>query len=142
MDDVVHMQALRWRRRRYALYARRRSVLRWQQFPTTLALPGGFRYERYAYLFWRIRLPLWLAPAAGGWLLLGWPGIAVGLSAGILTEMVLSYRAPHGAKPLAAPWQCSGPGESAGVREPRRPHPTGGAGAAQQPIDPIPTDMA
>jgi len=63
-------------------------------FPTVITLPGGQRRERYAYLFWRVRLPLWIMPAAAGWLVLSWPGIAAGLAAGILAELIFSYRAP------------------------------------------------
>src|SRR5215472_18380476 len=74
-------------------------MLRWQRFPTTITLPVGRRYGRYAYLFWRIRLPLWIAPAEAGWWVLRWPGIAVGLAAGILAEMVLSYRGPQNPAP-------------------------------------------
>lgn len=111
------------------------------QFPTMITLPGGRRYERYAYTFWRIRLPLWVAPAAVGWWVLSWPGIAVGLAAGILAEMALSYRRPASQKPTVRPWhKQGGPGEPAGVREPRRPHPTGDAGVAQRAIEPVPTE--
>jgi hypothetical protein len=139
--DLWYGRDLRWRRRRYALSARRRWALRWLRFPMAITLPGGRRRERYAYLFWRVRLPLWIVPAAAGWLVLSWPGIAAGLCAGILAELVFSYRAPHGTRPVATPGQSWGPNESAGVREPRRPHPTGGAGVAQHPIDPAPPGM-
>ena len=111
-------------------------MLRWQRFPTTITLPVGRRYGRYAYLFWRIRLPLWIAPAAAGWWVLRWPGIAVGLAAGILAEMVLSYRGPQ--NPAPSPPH---PGESAGVREPLRPRPTGGAEGVQHATDLIATEM-
>jgi hypothetical protein len=140
--DVMDVRALRYRRRRYALSARRRRVLPWLRFPMAIMLPGGRRHERYAYLFWRVRLPLWIVPAAACWLVLSWPGIAAGLAAGILAEVVFSYRAPYGpSRPVATRGQSWGPDEPAGVREPRRPHPTGGAGAAQHPIDPAPTGM-
>jgi len=35
-------------------------------------------------------------PAVAGWLVLSWPGIAAGLAAGILAELIFSYRAPYG----------------------------------------------
>jgi len=111
-------------------------MLRWRLFPTAITLPGGRRYERCAYLSWRTRLSLWIALAAAGRWVLGWSGIAVGLAAGILAEMVLSYRGPQSRAPSRPH-----PGESAGVREPLRPRPTGGAGGMQHAIDPIPTEM-
>jgi hypothetical protein len=141
--DVMDGRDLRWRRRRYALSARRRWVLRWLRFPMAITLPGGRRHERHAYLFWRVRIPLWVVPAAAGWLVLGWPGIPAGLAAGILAELVFSYRAPYGpSKPVATPGQSwGGPDGPAGVREPRRPHPTDGAEVAQLRTDPAPPGM-
>jgi hypothetical protein len=68
---------------------------RWLRFPTVITLPGGRRRERYAYLYWRVRIPLWVVPAAVGWLVLGWLGIAAGVAAGILAELIFSYRAPY-----------------------------------------------
>jgi hypothetical protein len=53
------------------------------------------RRGRYAYLYWRLRIPLWVVPAAAGWQVLGWPGIAAGVAAGILAELIFSYRAPY-----------------------------------------------
>jgi hypothetical protein len=41
-------------------------------------LSGAQTPPRHAYLFWRVRLPLWIVPAAAAWLALGWPGIAAG----------------------------------------------------------------
>jgi hypothetical protein len=143
MDGMVPGQALRWRRRRYARWTRRGRVLRWLRFPTAITLPGGRRYERYAYTFWRIRLPLWIAPAAAGWWVLSWPGVAVGLTVGILAEVVLSYRRSKTPKSTGRPrprQQNGGPGGPAGVREPRRPRPTDGAGGAQRAIYRIPTE--
>lgn len=55
-----------------------------------IALPWG-RYERYAYLFWRIRIPLWLAGAGAGWALAGPPGLLGGLAIAYLAEGLLSY---------------------------------------------------
>src|SRR5215469_928533 len=139
MDGMVPGQAFRWRRRRYARWTRRGRVLRWLRFPTTITLPGGRRYERYAYTFWRIRLPLWIAPAAAGWWVLSWPGIAVGLAVGIVAEVALSYRRSEAPKSTGRPRrQNGGPRGPAGVREPRRPHPTGAAGGAQHAIYRIP----
>jgi hypothetical protein len=107
---VMNGRSLRW--------GRRRPVLRWLRFPMAITLPGGRRHERYAYLFWRVRIPLWIVPAAAGWLVLSWPGIAAGLAAGILAELVFSYRAPYGPSgPVATPGQSWGPDVSAGVRE-------------------------
>ena len=133
MDAPV--RALRRRRRRYALTARRRRVLRGLQFPRAIGLPGGRRLERHAYLFRRVRLPLWAVLTAAGWLALGWTGVVPGAAAAILAELAFSYRQPHRSRPTSAP---GGPAGSAGVREPRRPHPTGDAGAAQLPAGPAP----
>lgn len=110
-------------------------MLRCLGFPMTITLPGGRRYERYAYTFWRIRIPLWLVPAAAAWWALSWPGIAAGLAAGILAEAGLSYRKESGSVSAsrASPPKggSGGSGGPAGVREPRRPHPAGDAGGAQ-----------
>jgi hypothetical protein len=130
--DEVDGRSLRYGRRRYALSAR----TRWLRFPIAITFPGRRRHERHAYLFWRVRLPLWLMPAAAGWLVLSWPGIAVGLAAGILAELIFSYRAPYGpSRPGATPWHSGGPDGPAGSREPRRPYPAGDVEAAQLPID-------
>jgi hypothetical protein len=131
--DVMNGRSHRW--------GRSNRVLRWLRFPTVITLPGGRQRQRYAYLFWRIRLPLWIVPAAAGWLVLSWPGIAAGLAAGILAELIFSYRAPYGPRPVATPLQGGGPDEPAGVREPRRPYPPGGAGTAHLPADPAPPRM-
>ena len=58
---------------------------------TVIKLPWG-RYERYAYMFWRIRIPLWLAGAGGGWAFAGPAGLAAGLVVAYAAEGVLSYR--------------------------------------------------
>lgn len=134
MDASV--RALRWRRRRYALSAQRRRVLRVVRFLRVIRLLGGRRLERHAYLFWRVRLPLWVVLAAAGWLVLGGPGVVLGLAVAILAELVFSYRPPRGARPVPTSGPGRGPGGSAGVREPRRPRPTGGVGAAPLPVDP------
>jgi hypothetical protein len=128
------VRVLRWRRRRYALLARRRRVLRGLQFPTAVSLPSGRRLERYVYLFWRVRLPLYGGLASAGWLALGVLGVVPGLAAAILAELVFSYRPARGARPVAT----SGPGPNgpAGVREPRRPRRPGGDGSAQLPVGP------
>ena len=140
MDASV--QALRRRRRRYALSARRRRVLRGLlPFPGVIGLPGGRRLERQVYLSWRVRLPLWVVLAAAGWLVLGWIGVVPGLAAAILAELVFSYRWPRRGWPVSAGPGPGGPGGSAGVREPRRPRPTGDVGAAQLPVNPAPPGM-
>jgi hypothetical protein len=140
MDASV--RALRRRRRRYALSAHRRRVLPGLAFPRVTGLPGGRRLERQVYLFWRVRLPLWVVLAAAGWLVLGWAGVVPGLAAAILAELAFSFRWPCRGRPVSAPRPGpGGPGGSAGVREPRRPRPAGGGGAAQLPVDPAPPGM-
>lgn len=130
-------RAIRWRRRRYALLARRRLL----RLPTLIGLPGGRLLERQVYLYWRVRLPLWAVLPAAGWLALGWVGIVPGVAAAVLAELVhsyrlVSYRRPGRSWPVASPTAGPGdPGGSAGVREPRRPRPAGGAGAAELPAD-------
>jgi hypothetical protein len=133
MDASVRV--LRRRRRRYALLARRHRVLRWLQLPAAVSLPGGRRVERHAYLFWRVRLPLWAGLATAGWLALGVMGVMPGLAAAVLTELVFSYRPVRGTRPVAT--SGPGPGGTAGVREPRRPRPSGGDGPVQLPVGPI-----
>lgn len=58
---------------------------------TVIKLPWG-RYERYAYMFWRIRVPIWLAGAGCGWALVGPAGLAGGLVVAYAAEGVFSYR--------------------------------------------------
>lgn len=98
---------------------------------------------RRRYLFWRLRLLLLAGLAAAGWFVLGLGGVALGivgvvlgLAAAIAAELVFSYRPPYRVGPLPAPGPSRGPGGPAGVREPRRPSPAGGAGAAQLAVDP------
>ena len=126
-----------WRRRGYLLYSRRGRLLRRVRFPDLIGLPGGRLLERYVRLYWRIRLPLWLVLPAAGWLALGWPGIVPGMATALAAQMALSYRLVSYRRPGRG-----GPGDPAGVREPRRPYPTGGAGAAELPVDPAPPGMA
>ena len=76
---------------------RRRGLYPW----TVIELPWG-RYERYAYLFWRIRIPLWIVFSAGGWALFGGAGLAGGAVAAYVAEGVLSYRKPSGRGPTYA----------------------------------------
>jgi hypothetical protein len=138
------MWRLRWRRRGYALYTRRGRVLRWLRLPDLIGLPGGRLLERYVYLFWRIRLPLWLALPAAGWLVLGWPGIVPGVAAALVAQMarsyrLVSYRRPGHGRPVFP--SATGPGDPAGAREPRRPRPAGDAGAAELPVDQAPPGM-
>ena len=59
-------------------------------------MPGRMRYTRRRRLFWRIRIPLWLAGAAGGWAITGarWGavGAASGVAAACLAEAVFCVR--------------------------------------------------
>jgi hypothetical protein len=130
------VRALRRRRRRYALAAHRHHALHGLAFPAEIRLPGGGRLRRQGYMFWRVRLPLWVVLAAAGWLVLGWIGVLPGLAAAILAEVAVNYRRP-GSVPGPRP-RPAGPGGPAGVREPRQPGPTGGVEAAQLPVDPAP----
>jgi hypothetical protein len=77
---------------------RRRGLYPW----TVIVVPWG-RYERHAYLFWRIRIPLWLGGAGAGWAVAGPAGVVGGLAAAYLAEGVFSYRAvpPPGQVPKA-----------------------------------------
>lgn len=127
------MRALRWRRRRFGMLARRHRVLRWLRLPHVVSMPGR-QVERHAYLFWRVRLPLWAVLATTGWLVLGVIGIVPGLAAAFLAELAFSYRRPRGAGPTAT----AGPGlDAAGVREPRRPGPSGGSATAERSVGPV-----
>lgn len=80
-------------RRQYRRYTGRRyqrprgGLYPWH----VIAFPWG-RYERHSYLFWRIRIPLWLAGAGAGWMLAGPAGLAGGLIAAYVAEGVFSYR--------------------------------------------------
>jgi hypothetical protein len=128
------VRTLRRRRRRYAMSAHRRRMLRVFRFPTTISLPGGRRLERRMYMFWRVRLPLWAVFAVAGWLVLGLWGIPLGVGVAIVAELLFSYRRPGGLRPRPG----RDPGGLAGVREPRRPRPTGGSGAVELPVGPPP----
>jgi len=100
--------------------------------PRVITVPFVGRLERHAYLFWRVRLPLWVVLGAAGWLLFGWAGLVPGFAAALATELVFSYRRP-GRRPGAVAYRHGpgGPGGGAsGVREPRRPRPSSGSGAA------------
>jgi hypothetical protein len=121
---------LRLRRSRYAFSARRNAVLRSFPLPVKISLPGGRMWERRAYVFWRIRVPLWLVLGVVGWLLAGVVGILLGAAVAVLIEILFSYRRPGGlARPTMGGPPGSGP-EPSGVREPRRPRPSSGAGSA------------
>jgi hypothetical protein len=144
MDVSVRALRWRWRRRRYALLARRRLL---RGLPALIGLPGGRLLERQVYVYWRVRLVLWAVLPAAGWLAVGWVGIVPGVAAAILAELVHSYRLvgyrrPGRGRPAASPAPGPGdPGGSAGVREPRRPRPAGGAGAAELPAGPAAPGM-
>ena len=65
----------------------------------------GGRVERHAHLFWRIRIPLWVALAGSGAVLLGWGGLLLGSATALLVETAFSYRPPlpGQARPQAQP---------------------------------------
>ena len=92
-------------------------------------------------LAWRVRLVLWAALAAAGGLVLGWVGIAPGLTAAIAAELAFSYRWSASAWLRTRRHGGPDPGDPAGVREPRRPRPSGGAGAVDLPGDPVPPGL-
>lgn len=126
----MSFSTLRSRRSRYTFTAHRHAVLRFA-FPEAITLWGGRTWERDAHLFWRIRIPIWVALGVGGWLLAGGPGTVLGAAVALLTETLLSYRHPDG---LTGPTASRPPGPGtgpSGVREPRRTGPTSGAGSAQ-----------
>lgn len=76
-------------------WTRRSRALRWFRLPHALRLPGGRRVERQAQLFWRIRVPLWVALAGFGAVLLGWGGLLLGFATALLVEAAFSYRPPR-----------------------------------------------
>lgn len=114
-----------------------------RRWPAAVTIAGR-RFDRHAYLHWWVRAPLWAAAATVGWLAAGWVGVAVGLLAAGAAEVAFSYRPPaRGAAPVPGARPARGPGgEAAGVREPRRPAPSGGSGAAAAiPHDDPPTPL-
>jgi len=133
LDDEVmgfSVGRLRLRRSRYAFYARRNVVLRSLPLPARISLPGGICWERRAYVFWPVRLPLWIVLGATGWLLASGAGVVLGLVAAVVMELLFSYRPPGGLPRPTVVGGPPGPGPGpTGVREPR-PRPTGGAGSA------------
>jgi len=134
LDDEVmgfFVGRLRLRRSRYAFYARRNVVLRSLSLPARISLLGGICWERRAYVFWRVRLPLWIVLGAAGWLLASGAGVVLGLVAAVVMELLFSYRPPGGLPRPTVVGGPPGPGQGpTGVREPRWPRPTGGAGSA------------
>ena len=66
-----------------------------------IELPWG-RYVRARYLFWRVRIPLWLAAAAAGWALSGAAGLVGGVVLAYLAEGAFSYRKPASQGPVRA----------------------------------------
>ncbi|MHB8448863.1 MAG: hypothetical protein ACYDAQ_00085 [Mycobacteriales bacterium] len=73
----------------------RSRLFRRLRLPRALTLPGGRRVERQAHLFWRIRVPLWVALAGSGAVLLGWGGLMLGFATALLVEAAFSYRPPR-----------------------------------------------
>lgn len=86
---------------------------------------------------WRVRLALWVVLGAAGWLALGWIGIPLGLAAAIVVELARTYRWSGWTGPRTRRRRWPYPGDPAGVREPRRPRPSGDAGAEELPGDPV-----
>lgn len=81
---------------------------RWRlhiRFPISVSLPWG-RYERSAYLFWRVRAVLWLLLLAAGWFALRGYGLLAGAAVAVLIEGTASYRRRDGR--LAAPTAVRG----------------------------------
>src|SRR6185312_15447579 len=70
------------------------------RFAVLVSMPWG-AYERVAYLFWRIRILLWLPLLAAGCFLLRGYGLLVGAAVAVLIEATASYRERDGR--LAAP---------------------------------------
>jgi hypothetical protein len=81
----VRRQSLQYRR---SWYRRGRGGL----YPWKVIKLPWASYERYAYTFWRIRIPLWLAGAGAGWALAGPAGSFAGLVVAYVAEGVFSYR--------------------------------------------------
>jgi hypothetical protein len=75
----------------------RRGMYPW----SVIALPWG-RYVRARHLFWRVRIPLWVAAAAAGWALAGPAGLAGGVALAYLAEGAFSYRKPASRGPVGA----------------------------------------
>ena len=55
---------------------------------------------RARYLFWRVRIPLWLGMAGAGWTLLGAAGLAGGLGVACAAEGLFSYRKLGASRPV------------------------------------------
>lgn len=108
-----------------------------RMIPMVVKLPSGRRLERTVYLFWRVRIPLWVVLGTGGWLVLGWLGVVVGLAVAMVLEAAFSYRGLSRGGPATGSRPGSPPpdGGPSGVREPRRPQPTGGIEAASLSAD-------
>ncbi|MDQ6650862.1 MAG: hypothetical protein M3Z02_12215 [Actinomycetota bacterium] len=108
----------RWRAR---MLFRRRAGRRY---------PTGRRWHRTTVLRWPLRTLLWLCVAASCWLLAGPMLAAVGLFAMETVVLLATLRR------LPPPGRRGGGRRppDAGVREPRRPHPTSGLGAMALPL--------
>jgi hypothetical protein len=93
---------------------------------------GRHRWERRNFLFWRIRLGLWVILGLLGGVTGGPLGVLTGVIVALAIEVVVSYR-PAGR--YAPPQSFGGSGggsddDPSGDREPRRPRPQSGAGSA------------
>jgi hypothetical protein len=101
-------------------------------FPRAISLPWA-TYECNAYLFWRIRILLWLPLLAAGWFVLRGYGLLVGAAVAVLVEARTSYRKRDGprAAPVAvrndtrrtaraaSPWETSATPSPGGWQPPR-----------------------
>lgn len=129
--------ALRRRRRRYALNARRHRLFQRLALPRVMTLPGGMEFERHRLISGRIRGPALVLAVLAGWRLLGRIGAAVGAMCAAITEFMLSFRRRRGqgtGHPRHRP-PDDGDDGTAGVREPRHPLPVVSSGASPLPID-------
>ena len=93
---IARRAGLRRRRRRYVRFAQHQRFGRWLALPTQVHLSGGRLLERQRFLYWRIRLPLCAVLSVLGALIASWPGMVLGFATAMLTELVFSYRHPHG----------------------------------------------
>ncbi len=84
---------------------RRRSPRRRGRYgPRVFRLPRGC-YRRERYLFWRVRILLWLAVAGAGWVVSGAAGLVGGVVVAVAAEGMWSYRRSYArrAAPVAEP---------------------------------------
>lgn len=88
------------------------------------------RWHRRLLSRWPLRALLWIVGGTAGWLLAGPAAAGAGLLVLEIAVLAVTLRRVRSNRPRGGGWRPP----DAGVREPRRPLPTAGAGAMALPL--------